>query len=88
MVSIGFIDNIVYDFHRKRLTPSWEIEQMIKDMSFKEIQSIIFWYNKARKDGVNSVAHLKLMYCAIDIIKAHLTPTSNLLELTYTKRYL
>ena len=37
MISVGFVDNIVYDFHHKRLTPVWEIELLDKK-DFKQIK--------------------------------------------------
>lgn len=89
-ISIGFIDNIVYDFHRGRLTPKREIRQMTNGLSFKEENSIIKWWNKAQIDGVGSVAHLKLMYNAIDVIKNHIknANTIDIMSLTDSKRYL
>lgn len=89
-ISIGFIDNIVYDFHRGRLTPKKEIEQMTESLCFKEANSIIKWWNKAQINGVGSVAHLKLMYNAVDVIKNHIknANTMDIMSLTDSKRYL
>ena len=89
-INIGFIDNIVYDFHRGRLTPKREIEQMTQEMCFKEANSIIKWWNKANRDGIGSVAHLKLMYNAISIIQKNLPKASftDIMSLTDSKKYI
>ena len=89
-IDIGFIDNIVYDFHRGRLTPKREIEQMIDNLGFKEANSIIKWWNRANRDGIGSVAHLKLLYNAISIIEKNLPKASfsDIMSLTDSKKYL
>lgn len=89
-ISIGFIDNIVYDFHRGRLTPKNEIRVMTDGLCFEDSRKIIYWYNKASRDGVNSIAHLKLMYVAIDLIRKYLPKASitDIWSLTDSKKYL
>lgn len=88
--SIGFIDNIVYDFHRGKLTPKYEIKAITDGLCFEDSQKIIYWWNKASKDGIKSIAHLKLMYVAVDLIKKYLPKSSitDIWGLTDSKRYL
>lgn len=89
-VSIGFIDNIVYDFHRGRLIPKNEIKIMTDGLCFEDSRKIIYWYNQASKQGIGSIAHLKLMYVAVDLIRKYL-PKANITDiwsLTDSKRYL
>lgn len=71
VVNIGFIDNIVYDYHRGRITPINEIMQMTEGLNWEDESQLIKWYNKTKTDGVNSIAHFKLVCIACKIIKRH-----------------
>lgn len=72
-IECGFLDNIVYDYANGHLP----IDDLNKDLTlfdgltWSEQSQIRKWYNKALKDGLHSVSHLKLAYVVADIIKKY-----------------
>ena len=76
-IDCGYLDNIIYDFSKGHLP----IDNLNKDLSlfdgltWREQANIRKWYNKALKDGLHSVSHLKLAYIVADIIKKY-NPTT------------
>lgn len=71
IANIGFLDNIAYNYHRGRITPSNEIVQMTDGLNWEEEAQLIKWYNKTVSEGVNSTAHFKLVCVVCEIIKKH-----------------
>ena len=77
-VECGYLDNICYDFINGNL-PIDDLNQdlsLFNGLTWSEQTKIRLWYNRALKDGNQSVSHLKLIYVIADIIKKYL-PNAN-----------
>ena len=73
-VECGYLDNIIYDFTQGHL-PIDNLNQdlsLFNGLTWKEQSDIRYWYNRALKDGNQSVSHLKLVYIVAKIIKKYL----------------
>lgn len=69
-VQCSLLENILFDYKNNNL-PLDPQRWFTNGLNWEEHTKLIFWWNKAIKDGVKSVAHLKLCYVVQDIIKEH-----------------
>lgn len=70
VVNCSLLENILFDYDNGDL-PLDPQRWFTDGLNWEEHTKLIYWWNQAVKDGVNSIAHLKLCYTVQEIIEAH-----------------